>query len=52
MDQTGLSLSHLEVNHKVLCLRQTITSQGVDRVEFITFKGCNMPGESQALATN
>ncbi len=29
-----------------------ITQQGVEHVEFITFKGCNVPGESQALTTN
>ncbi len=52
VDQLGVSLSWLEANHKVLCLRQTIMSAGVDRVEFITFEGCNVLGKSQALATN
>ncbi len=50
--QLGVALSRLEANHKVLCLHCTITSAGMDRVEQITFEGCNVPGESQDLATN
>ncbi len=30
VDQVGVSLSRLEANHKVLCLRQTITSEGME----------------------
>ncbi len=48
----GVSLSWLEANHKVLCLHRMITMQGVDQVEFITFEGCNVPGEGQAQTTN
>ncbi len=50
--KTGVSFSRLQANHKILCLRCTITSEGIDRVEQIRFGGCNVPGESQALATN
>ncbi len=52
VDQVGVLLSRLEANHKVLCLRQTIVVAGIDRVDFMTFDGCNAPGESQAQATN
>ncbi len=50
--QLGVLLSRLEANHKMLCLRHTITTAGVEHVDFITFKGCNVPGDSQDLATN
>ncbi len=50
--EMGVSLSWLQANHKILCLRRTITSEGIDRVNQIHFDGCNVPGESQALATN
>ncbi len=50
--ETGVSLSWLQVNHKLLCLRCTITSEGIDRVNQIRFDGCNVPGESQEEATN
>ncbi len=52
VDQLRVSLSRLEANHKVLCLCRMIMSAGVYHVEFITFEGCNVLGESQALATN
>ncbi len=52
VDQIGVSLSWLEANHKVLCLHQTITQAGLEHMDFIMFEGCNVPGESQALATN
>ncbi len=44
--QLGVSVSRLEANHKILCLRHTITTEGVERVQQILFEGCNMPGES------
>ncbi len=52
MKEVGVSLSQLEANHKILCLRHTITTEGVERVQQILFEGCNMPGESLELATN
>ncbi len=52
VDQMGVSLSWLEANQKVLCLHRTITAAGVECMEFITFDGCNVPGESQEQATN
>ncbi len=51
MDQTRVALSHLEANHVVLCLCQTIIAEGIDQVEFMKFEGCNAPGESQEQAT-
>ncbi len=48
--QVGVSLSWLEANHKALCLRSMITQEG-ERVDFLTFDGCNVPGESQEQAT-
>ncbi len=50
--QLAVSLSRLEANHKVLCLRHTITSAGVECMDQILFEDCNVPGESQDLATN
>ncbi len=50
--EMGVSLSCLQANHKILCLCRTITMEGVDRVDQIHFDGCNVPGESQAMATN
>ncbi len=50
--QVGVSLSQLEANHKLLCLRRTITTEGVECINQILFEGCNVPGESQDLATN
>ncbi len=50
--QVGVSLSRLEANHKLLCLRHTITMEGIERVNQILFEGCNVPGESQDMATN
>ncbi len=52
VDQMGVLLSWLEANHKVLCLHRMITQAGMECMDFITFDGCNMPGESQELATN
>ncbi len=44
--QVGVSLSWLEANHKLLCLRHTITTEGVECVNQILFEGCDVPGES------
>ncbi len=50
--ETGVSLSRLQVNHKLLCLRCSITTEGIERVEQIRFEDYNVPGESQVEATN
>ncbi len=48
----GISLSCLQANHKILCLRHTIMMEGIDRINQIRFDGCNVPGEAQDQATN
>ncbi len=35
----------------VLCLCRMIIAEGIDRLDFMKFKGCNVPGESQEQAT-
>ncbi len=50
--ETGASLSQLQVNHKLLCLRRSIMNEGIERVKQIQFEGYNVPGESQVEATN
>ncbi len=50
--ETGVSLSRLQVNQKLLSLHHSITQEGIERVEQIQFNGCNVPGESQVEATN
>ncbi len=46
VQETGAALSRLEANHALLCLRHTITNEGIQRVEQIRFEGCGVPGES------
>ncbi len=50
--ETGVALSRLQANHKILCLHCTITTEGLDRVNQIHFDGCHVPREAQDLATN
>ncbi len=50
--EMGVSLSRLQVNHKLLCLRHSIRTKGIERVEQIRFEDYNVPGESQAEATD
>ncbi len=50
--EMGVSLSRVQVNQKLLCLRRSIMKEGIKRVEQIQFEGHNVPGESQAEATN
>ncbi len=47
-----MALSQLEANHKLLCLRCTIMMEGLECINQILFEGCNVPGESQDMATN
>ncbi len=50
--ETGVSLSWLQVNQKLLSLRRSITTEGINRVDQIQFEDLNLPGESQVVATN
>ncbi len=50
--EMGVSLSHLQANHKILCLHCTITAEGIDRVNQIHFDDCQVPNEAQNLVTN
>ncbi len=49
--ETGISLARLEANLMILCLRRSITQEGIDRVEQIRFDGCSLPGEQDDTAT-
>ncbi len=52
VQETGVALSRLEANHTVLCLRRTITNEGIQWVEQIRFEGCGVPGESDDQTAN
>ncbi len=49
--ETGVSLSRLAANLKILCLRRSITQEGIDQVNQIRFDGCNLRGEQDDTAT-